>query len=213
MQALVFLLVISLVYTASKHLRPRRTLLTAIVCGTVLFAGISFWVEYIPNIAWGRFMTPWTRDLNFGAAVLDLGLWALLISSRQKDYKLLLVTGALGIQFTGGAIGEALRDIERVTRNGPGHPGSRHSFHHSDQPRQNLHLVARISKIRPSRRANGERRLNRSCLNLLTAHKKAARPPGASGRFSQTRKDDYFFSVCSRFAVLLESEFVMDAVA
>ena len=41
-------------------------------------------------------MTPWTRDLNFGAAILDLGLWALLIGSRQKDRKLLLVTGALG---------------------------------------------------------------------------------------------------------------------
>src|SRR5690349_7207942 len=51
MQGLVFLLVISLVYTASKYLRPRRTLLTATVCGTILFAGISFWAEYIPNVA------------------------------------------------------------------------------------------------------------------------------------------------------------------
>jgi hypothetical protein len=56
-------------------------------------------------------MTRWTRDLNFCAAILDLGLWALLIGSRQKDYKLLLVTGALGIQFTGGAIGQSLRDM------------------------------------------------------------------------------------------------------
>ena len=54
-------------------------------------------------------MTPWMRNLNFYAAILDLGLWALLIGSRQKDYKLLLITGALGIQFTGGAIGQALR--------------------------------------------------------------------------------------------------------
>ena len=56
-------------------------------------------------------MTRLTRDLNFCAAILDLGLWALLIGSRQKDYKLLLVTGALGIQFTGGAIGQALRGM------------------------------------------------------------------------------------------------------
>ena len=56
-------------------------------------------------------MTRLTRDLNFCAAILDLGLWALLIGSRKKDYKLLLVTGALGIQFAGGAIGQSLRDV------------------------------------------------------------------------------------------------------
>ena len=111
MQVLVFLLVISLVYSATKHLRPRRTLLTGIICGTVLVAAISWWAHYDPNIPGGKYghMTPWTRDLNFCAAILDLGLWALLISSRQKDYKLLLVTGALGIQFTGGAVGQSLR--------------------------------------------------------------------------------------------------------
>src|ERR1039457_3723316 len=56
-------------------------------------------------------MTRWTRDLNFCAVILDLGLWTLLIGSRQKNSKLLLITGALGIQFTGGAIGQSLRDM------------------------------------------------------------------------------------------------------
>jgi hypothetical protein len=114
MQVLVFLVVISLVYKATLHLGPRRTLLTGIICGTVLVAAISFWVHYYdPNLRLGKFryMTPWTRDLNFCAAILDLGLWALLIGARQKDRKLLLITGALGIQFTGGAIGQALRDM------------------------------------------------------------------------------------------------------
>jgi hypothetical protein len=108
MQVLVFLLVISLVYSATQHLRPRRTLLTGIICGTLLVAAISFWAHYD---SMGRYMTPWTRDLNFCAAILDLGLWALLIGSRKKDYQLLLVTGALGIQFAGGAIGQSLRDM------------------------------------------------------------------------------------------------------
>ena len=35
----------------------------------------------------------------------------MLISARQKDYKLLMITGGLGIQFAGGAIGQALRDM------------------------------------------------------------------------------------------------------
>src|ERR1035438_10065174 len=111
MQVLVFVLVISLVYSATKHLRPRRTLLTGIICCTVLIAAISFWAHHDPGNHVGRYMTQWTRDLNFCAAILDLGLWALLIGSRQKDYKLLLVTGALGIQFAGGAIGQSLRDM------------------------------------------------------------------------------------------------------
>jgi hypothetical protein len=114
MQVLVFVLVISLVYRATKHLRPRRSLLTGTICGTLLVAAISLWVHYYdPSLAVGRYryMTPWTRDLNFCAAVLDLGLWALLIGSRKKDYQLLLVTGGLGIQFAGGAIGQSLRDM------------------------------------------------------------------------------------------------------
>ena len=43
MQVLVFVLVISLVYSAAKHLRPRRTLLTGLICGTLLVAAISLW--------------------------------------------------------------------------------------------------------------------------------------------------------------------------
>jgi hypothetical protein len=111
MQVLVFLLVISLVYRATEDLRPRRTLLAGTICGTVLVAAISLWAHYDPTHPMGIYMTRWTRDLNFCAAILDLGLWVLLIGSKKKDYTLLLVTGALGIQFAGGAIGQSLRDM------------------------------------------------------------------------------------------------------
>ncbi len=111
MQVLVFLLVISLIYRATAHLKTRNTLLLAVVCGILLFAGITLIIYYDPTVAVGRWITPWLRNLNFCAAVLDLGLWALLIGARRKDYKLLMVSGALGIQFTGGAIGQALRQL------------------------------------------------------------------------------------------------------
>jgi hypothetical protein len=114
MQVLVLMVVVSLVYNATKHLRSRRTLLTGIICGTTLLSAISLWYHvYDTRMLPGsfRYMTPWTRDLNFGAAILDMGLWALLIGSQRKDRKLLLVTGGLGIQFTGAAIGQALRDM------------------------------------------------------------------------------------------------------
>jgi len=111
MQVLVFLLVISLIYRATAHLKTRNTLLLAVVCGILLFAGITLIIYYDPTVAVGRWMTPWLRNLNFCAAVLDLGLWALLIGAKRKDYRLLMVSGALGIQFTGGAIGQALRQL------------------------------------------------------------------------------------------------------
>jgi hypothetical protein len=111
MEVLVFLLVLSLFYSATKNLRPRRTILTAIICGTLLVAAISFLAHYDPKIPTGKYMTRITRDLNFCAAILLVGLWTRLISARQKDYKLLMITGGLGIQFAGGAIGQALRDM------------------------------------------------------------------------------------------------------
>jgi hypothetical protein len=114
MQVLVLLLVIALVYQATTQFRSQRTLLTAIICGTMVVAAISLWyhIQDTRTLQGNfRYMTPWTRDLNFTAAILDMGLWALLIGSHRKDRKLLMVTGGLGIQFTGAAIGQALRDM------------------------------------------------------------------------------------------------------
>jgi hypothetical protein len=113
-QVLIFLLVISLVYRATAHLQPRRTLLLFVVAGTLLFAGISLLILFDPNVRPGKWMTPWTRNMNFFAAILDLGLWAALISVRKKDYQLLMISGALGIQFTGVAIGQAVREMSKV---------------------------------------------------------------------------------------------------
>jgi hypothetical protein len=91
-------------------------LLLGILLGTVAFAGITFLIEFNPDPTIGNWMTPWTRDLNFGAAILDLGLWAMLIGAREKDYRLLMISGALGIQFTGGAMGFALRGMSTTGR-------------------------------------------------------------------------------------------------
>ena len=111
MQVLVFLLVISLIYRAAAHLKTRRTLMLSVVCGILLFAGATLFLYFKPGVATGRWITPWLRNLNFCAAILDLGLWGMLIGARRKDYQLLMVSGALGIQFTGGAIGQALRHL------------------------------------------------------------------------------------------------------
>lgn len=112
LQALILALVISLIDQAGTHARSRRLPRAGLIIGAVLFAGISFAVHYRPTLRYfGYWITPWTRDLSFGSAILDLGLWALLISSRRGDRRLLLISGALGLQFTGEAIGEALQSL------------------------------------------------------------------------------------------------------
>jgi len=111
LQVLVYSVVMSLIYQATARLRSRRIVRASLIAGAILFAGISFLVHWNPALNVGSFMTPWTRDLDFCSAILDLALWALLIASREKDHRLLLLSGGLGIQFTGEAIGEATRDL------------------------------------------------------------------------------------------------------
>jgi hypothetical protein len=112
LQALILALVISLIDQAVTRVRSRRMVRAGLITGAALFAGISFAVHYRSSLPYfGFWMTPWTRDLSFGSAILDLGLWGMLISSRGSDRRLLLISGALGMQFAGEAIGEAVQSL------------------------------------------------------------------------------------------------------
>ncbi len=111
-EALIYAVVISLIYKAASHFRSRRIVLIGIIGGAVLIAAISFLIHFDRSaLRKGMWMTPMSLDLSFVAEILDLGLWALLISRRKRDTRLLLVTGGLGIQFTGEAIGDSLRSM------------------------------------------------------------------------------------------------------
>src|SRR5450759_5984592 len=61
MQVLVFLLVISLIYRAAAHLKTRHILLLGVICGILLFAGITLFIYYDPGITTGKWITPWLR--------------------------------------------------------------------------------------------------------------------------------------------------------
>jgi len=115
-QVLVYVVVISLIYEASRKLRSRRLIPVSLVAGASLVAAISFYSHYRPELNQGTWMTPWMRDLNFCSVILDLGLWALLIASRRRDHQLLLLSGGLGIEFTGESIGESVRQLAIKTR-------------------------------------------------------------------------------------------------
>jgi hypothetical protein len=112
LQVLVFAVVINLIDQATSGSRWRRVVRAGLAAGALLFAGTSFLIHYRPPpVKFGIWMTPWTMNLSFGAAILDMGLWMMLIASRKADRRLLLISGALGLQFTGEAIGEAIRNL------------------------------------------------------------------------------------------------------
>ncbi len=111
MEFFTFVLVISLIFRASAFLQSRGVMRVACVLGAVLFVGISFWAHYGPHLRVGLWMAPWTRDLNLGTSILDIALWSLLLAQRRESNRLLLLSGALGIQFAGSAIGHSMRSM------------------------------------------------------------------------------------------------------
>jgi hypothetical protein len=62
-----------------------------------------------------RFSSPWfdgaSQLLNFGAAIMNLGLWTALIGTKKRDPQLLTVSAGLGVAVTGAAIAYGLRRL------------------------------------------------------------------------------------------------------
>ena len=110
LQVLIYAVVISLIYGATAEIRSRTMVRAALTGAAAVFAVGSFLIHYNPHVVIGMWMTLWSRDLNFTSAVLDLALWAMLLGSRKRETRLLLLSGGLGIQFTGEAIGHSLRE-------------------------------------------------------------------------------------------------------
>jgi hypothetical protein len=108
----ILAIVLSFIYRASAAVGPRRLLRTVLFAGGLTFILISGWIHHDEHVWLAAWVTRWTRDLNFGAAVLDLVLWGMLIATRRPGSRmLLLLTGGMGIMFSGEAIGAAVRDL------------------------------------------------------------------------------------------------------
>jgi hypothetical protein len=126
-QGLLFSVVLSWAYLATGNLRSRNLVRFAIIAGGVVLAATSFLIHHqfqsaagVGHVGQWRWMTLWVRDMAFAAAILDLAVWTLLLASRHKDTQLLLLTGGLGIQFAGDAIGESLRSLFKSSAISPG---------------------------------------------------------------------------------------------
>jgi hypothetical protein len=113
-QVLLFCVVISLIYGALGKARNAAQVRRWLVLAAFLFFAGSLGAHYGRG-SLNAWMTVLSRDLSFGSAVLDLLLWFILIAQPRKDTLLLLLSGGLGIQFTGAAIGQSLRQISPHT--------------------------------------------------------------------------------------------------
>jgi hypothetical protein len=108
-QGLLFAVVISLLYRATRGVPGRALTRVLLVLGAMTVAGTSFLIHYDAHTRVNLWMTLWIRDLDFSSAILDLALWTILLNARKYDMELFMLSGALGIRFTGEAIGHALR--------------------------------------------------------------------------------------------------------
>jgi hypothetical protein len=112
-QALLYVVVISLIFSASDHSAKRASIRRLLIVGSALFAALSLYFTY--QLGLNFWMTRFSRNMGFLAVILNLVLWAALLKHRRPDQTLLLVSGGIGIQMAGKAIGHALRQLSPST--------------------------------------------------------------------------------------------------
>src|SRR5271170_2304188 len=98
-----FILVIVLIHKATEgSRRAPRGLLIGLVVAVVVLPYLLFHPVFDP---WpkGAFFNSTSELMNFGAALMNLMLWAALIASKRRDPQLLMVSTGLGIVVTGTA--------------------------------------------------------------------------------------------------------------
>ena len=105
---LLFLMVIVLTYQALEGSALRKGM------GRLLGAVLMI-VLVVPFVVFKarRFSSAWfdgtSQLLNFGGAIMNLGLWTALIGTKKRDPLLLTVSAGLGVAVTGAAIAFGLR--------------------------------------------------------------------------------------------------------
>ena len=115
MDLLLFLILILLTYRAMER-SPLRAAMGKML-GAVVLIVVSVPFAFFPGaFRSGAWFNSTSQMLNFGAAVLNLGLWTALLGSKKRDPQLLTVSAAFGLVATGVAISFGFR---RLIQSGP----------------------------------------------------------------------------------------------
>jgi hypothetical protein len=108
---LLFLMVIGLTNRALED-SPLRAQIRKLLGVAIAVAVIAPFAVYhqrkLFSTAWFNGVSQW---LNFGAAILNLGLWTALLSNKKRDPQLTTVSIGLGLAVTGAAMSYGLRQF------------------------------------------------------------------------------------------------------
>jgi hypothetical protein len=117
---LLFFLVISLTVRAleGSPLRPKIVRFFTFILAAMVIVPFVLFESKVGSEHWNQSVA---QLLNFGAAVMNLGLWSALVMTRQRDRQLLTVSAGLGVAVAGAALtlgvrqftsqGDVLREI------------------------------------------------------------------------------------------------------
>jgi len=112
-QSALFAVVVAL----AMHILPegRRTSAFGRMTG---LAGAAIWVGSVA-ICYSGFLNTWmsavVRNLSFFTGVLNLLVWFMFARVQPRDTLRLMIAGGLGLQMTGDAIGQAIRQLHLST--------------------------------------------------------------------------------------------------
>ncbi|HET8549077.1 MAG TPA: hypothetical protein VFL57_13765 [Bryobacteraceae bacterium] len=114
----LYAIVISLIVYAVPSSQQRVSVRRLLIVLAVLFWAGCFWLQHHDNP--DLWMTYASRNLSFCLALVNLGLWLVLIAvragqERQRNQILLMISGGLGVQMTCDAIAQSLRHLSPHT--------------------------------------------------------------------------------------------------
>jgi hypothetical protein len=114
----LYAVVISLMVYAVPDSQQRVAVRRMLVGLALLFWCGCFWLQRNDNAE--LWMTYASRNLSFCLALVNLGLWLVLIAvrvsqERLRNQTLLLISGGLGVQMTCDAIAQSLRHLSPHT--------------------------------------------------------------------------------------------------
>ncbi|MBS1827364.1 MAG: hypothetical protein JST93_18750 [Acidobacteria bacterium] len=113
-QALVFCAIISFIHQRLSLGDNRSPMTRWLIIGAATILLLILAVHKTPALnAW---MTPVSRDLSFVATILNLLLWTVLLRDPKRNQRLLMVSGGLGVQLAGSAVGQGLRVLWEVSK-------------------------------------------------------------------------------------------------
>jgi len=113
-QFLIFLLMLSLIRRALEGVAGASRWNWILPLLSVIGVSLTFLIApHGRSLAF--YMTVLSRNLSFCTALLNLALWSAILRGRKRAVQLLLVSGGIGIQTTGQAIGHSLRSISPST--------------------------------------------------------------------------------------------------